>query len=147
MTVLLVAKKLRSLYPVDDAGEDFLSHLAQGEIIEVTIRRPRNIKHHRKFFAMLQLVFSNQNAYKSLDDLLEVCKLSIGHCRTIRTKVCDVKIPNSISFSSLDQDAFNDFYDRAVQWVIADVIPGLRREDLDEEVEAELMTFGGDAHR
>lgn len=135
-------KNLGALRPVDETGEAVFRHIAQGEVVTVELKRERNIMHHRRLFAMLQLVLENQEHYKSVEDLLEVMKLRIGHCRTISTKYGEVRLPQSISFAALDQDGFNDFYARACAWVIAEVIPGLKRKDLDAEVEAKLLAFG-----
>ena len=142
MTRILVVKNLGALRPVDDAGEAVLRRIGQGEIVTVELKRERNVQHHRKLFAMLQIVLENQDYYKSIDDILDVCKLRIGHVRTVATKQGEVKIPSSISFAAMDQDAFNDFYNRACGWVVSEVIPGLQRKHLDAEVEAKLMAFG-----
>lgn len=40
---VLLARKLNALYPVDDAAETVLQKLGQGEIVEVEVKRPRNI--------------------------------------------------------------------------------------------------------
>ena len=86
MTKAMMVKKLSALYPSDEASEALIRRLKQGEILSVEIRRPRNIKFHAKFFAMLHIILENQEYYKSVDDLLDVCKLRIGHCRTVQTK-------------------------------------------------------------
>ena len=137
-----MAKKLRALYPTDDAGRTVIHSLGQGEIVSVDVKRPRNLAFHRKYFAMLKIILDNQDYYHSIDDLLDVCKLSTGHYRTVETKLGPVKIPMSISFAAMDDAEFGDFYDRAVAWVCESVIPGLKRRDLDEEVEAALIGFG-----
>ena len=142
MASFIAVKKLKALYPVDEAGEAILRTLAQGELVTLELKRPRNLQFHQKFFAMLSIILANQDYYKSIDDLLDVCKLAVGHCRTIRTKQGDVKIPMSISFAALDDSSFADFYDRVIVWVCTEVIPGLKRGDLDEAVEAELLRFG-----
>ena len=142
MTRFLVVKNLGVLRPVDEAGEEILRHVGQGEIVAVEMKRPRNVAHHRKFFAMLSIVLENQSYYKSVEDILDVCKIRIGHVRTVQTKDGEVKIPESISFASMDQDAFNGFYNRACGWVVTEVIPGLQRKHLDAEVEAKLLAFG-----
>lgn len=139
----LVAKKLSGLYPIDESGEDAVRQFGLREILSVEVKRPRNLAFHRRLFAMLQIILKNQEYYKSIDDLLDVCKLRIGHCRTIQTKDGEVRIPSSISFAAMDDIAFADFYDRASVWVVSEVIPGLSRTGLDEEVEAQLMGFGG----
>ena len=142
MTRILVVKHLGALRPVDEHGETVLHGLGQGEIVGIELKRPRNVLHHRKFFAMLSVVLKNQEHYKSVQDLLDVCKLRTGHCRTVQTKNGAIRIPSSISFAAMDQSAFEAFYQRACGWVIEEVLPGLQKRHLDEEVEAELLLFG-----
>ena len=141
MVVILMAKKLSALYPIDETGEVAMKRVGQGEIVTVDIKRPRNLAFHRRFFAMLNIIYQNQDAYKSLEDLLNVCKLRVGHCDTLATKYGEVKIPRSISFAAMDDAEFSEFYGRAVDWMLQEVIPGLKRKDLDQEFEAQLMEF------
>lgn len=142
MPTILMVRKLQALHPTDDAGRDAIRGIGQGEIVSVDVKRPRNLMFHRKFFAMLKIILENQPYYRSMDDLLDVCKLAIGHYRTIETKFGQVKIPSSISFAAMDDAAFQEFYNRAVVWVCEEVVPGLKRGDLDGAVEAELIGFG-----
>ena len=122
-----------------------MRRLKQGEIVEVELTKPRNPQFHKKFFAMLQIVLANQEHYQSIDDLLAVCKLRTGHTRKIQTAHGIYEVPESISFAAMDDVAFGDFYDRAVHWVCQEVIPGLKRNGLDEEVQLALLEFGGEA--
>lgn len=142
MAKVMMVKKLSALYPANETAEALMRRLKQNEMVSVDVSRPRNVKFNAKLFAMLQIILQNQEAYKSIDDLLEICKLRIGHCRTVATKHGDVQIPNSISFASMDEDSFAEFYDRACGWVITEVIPGLERAGLDEAVAEELRGFG-----
>ena len=142
MVKILVSRKLAGLYPVDETGEAVIRKFNMGEVVSVDVTRPRNLAFHRKLFAMLNIVLDNQDHFKSVDDLLEVCKLRTGHCHTVLTKAGEVKITDSISFAAMDQDAFNNFYNRACAWVCSEVIPGLSQQDLDDEVAAQLQDFG-----
>ena len=141
MTNLLLRKTMRGFEPIDDLGREALSKIGVGDLVRAEIKRPRNTDHHRKFFAMLNLVYENQEHYKSPNDLLEVLKIRIGHCHTVQTKHGEVKIPKSISFAAMDQTEFDQFYNRAVDWVLSEVIPGLQRGELDSEIEQELKAF------
>ncbi len=137
-----MVKKLSGLYPVDEQGEAVVRKFGLGEIVSVEIKRPRNVAFHRKFFAMLQIILHNQDHYKSIDDLLEVCKLRTGHCHTIETKFGSIRITDSIRFASMDDNEFGDFYDRACAWVCDEVIPGLDPQGLNDEVRMQLQEFG-----
>ncbi|MDE2232546.1 MAG: DUF1367 family protein [Patescibacteria group bacterium] len=142
MSAVLLAKTLSGkLEPCDDNGRDRLAKIGAGDIVLCEIKRGRNIKFHRKLFAMLNIIFKNQEHYKSIDDLLAVAKLSTGHVHTIETRHGIVRLPASISFSSMSEDDFSDFYDRVTNWVCESVIPGLNREHLDQEVADELLEF------
>lgn len=142
MATIILRKRLGgSLEPTDDMGREALRKIAIGAVVKCDITKPRNIHFHRKFFAMLQLIFENQDWYKSPEQLLEVCKHRIGHVEVIKTKHGEVTRSKSISFAQMDELAFSDFYDRAVNWMIEEVIPGLKRSDLDGEIAQQLMEF------
>lgn len=130
-------KNLSSLVPADEQALDMLAKIKHGDMVFVEVKRGRNVAHHRLFFAMLNLVFVNQWHYRSVDELLAAFKLAIGHVDVVRTRRGDIYIPRSISFASMDQSEFDMFYQRAIDFMINDVIPGLDRADL----ERELMEF------
>jgi len=146
MTQLTFRKHFGSLVPdeaSDPAAVEWLRTIKHGSFVTIERpKKPRNVAHHRKFFAMLKLVYDNQEYYRSMDDLLNVCKLAIGHCDQIATKKFGVvSLPKSLSFANVDQHEFEALYDAAVHWVLSEVIPGMKRADLDAEVEAELTRF------
>ena len=140
-TTLLMVKRLGSLHPYDDEGVEALKNIGPTQIVKITYSKPRNLRFHCKFFAMLGIILANQEHYKSTDDLLHVCKLRIGHVTVIQTPQGEERIPKSISFANMDDTEFSKFYDRAVDWTLSEVIPGLARQHLDAEVEAELLGF------
>lgn len=142
MVKVMMVKKLGGLHPTDEQAAKLVRSLKLGEMVSVEIKRPRNVAFHAKFFSMLRIIFDNQDGYKSMEDLLEVLKLRTGHCHTIETKHGDIKITNSISFAQMDDLEFADFYDRVCAWVCSEVIPGLDRQGLDEEVRNQLLDFG-----
>ena len=135
-TTLLMHKTMGgSLAPVDDAGRATVAKLGKGEIVAITMRRPRNIGHHRKLFALLSLIHENQSRYPTVEDLLDAIKVHIGHCTTLKLKDGrEVYVPKSISFANMDQSAFEQFWDRIVDVVTTQIIPGLSRVDLEREL-------------
>lgn len=128
-------KRLSSLVPADDAAKEAIAHLAQGECIAVSFRRPRNIGHHRKFFSLLQLVFENQELYPTLEHLLTAVKIAAGWYEDAPITVSGmlVYIPRSISFARMDQTAFEKFYGEAIA-AICHLLPQFKAEDLREAV-------------
>ena len=137
----IMVKRLRTLRPTDDQGIEDMAKIPDGSLLKVTWTRPRNIRFHNKFFAMMGIILKNQEHYQSMDELLGVCKLRIGHVTIVQTQHGEEMWPKSISWAAMDETEFSKFYDRAVDWVLREVIPGLQRQHLETEVEAELVEF------
>ena len=139
---ILLAKNLGNLVPVDDEGRDALRGFKYGEILTAEIKKPRNIQHHRKFFAMLKIIYENQEHYKSVEDIRHVCLIEIGEYKIISGKDGkEYPKTKSMNFASMDQLQFNALYDKAIEWVTTVVIPGLAAKDIDEMVILELHNF------
>ena len=131
---VLLKKTGKWLTPIDPHGMDALAGIGSGEVLRVKWVRPRNVRHHRKFFALLRVVFEAQDRFATQQDLLDALKIALGRYREVKIGNRTVIHPKSISFSSMDQDAFNEFYDAAVKVVIEVLIPGIDREGLEEQV-------------
>ena len=99
MTALLMRKMIGGrLEPVDDAGKDTLSKIGIGTVVSVEVKRPRNIQHFRKFWALASLIYQNQTRYRSPEELVDAIKVMAGHCFPVRLKNgLDVRIPKSIA--------------------------------------------------
>ena len=135
MTNLAFRKRLGTLVPWDEQSEAVLAKIPVNEIVMINIKRPRNILHHRKLFALLNLVVSNQEHYQSVEHLLAAIKVEAGHCDTYPMKDGNVAyIPKSINFASMDQTAFDPFWDKAVDFIVTKVIPDMNRADLENEI-------------
>jgi hypothetical protein len=129
-------KDFDRLIPCDDAASAMLMKIKHGDVVQVEIKRPRNIMHHRKFFALINLVFENQAKYESPEHLLAALKASVGHCDFLPGKDgMLVAVPKSIAFHKMDQTAFNEFYDRCIDKIARHFLPGVDSDDLRREVE------------
>lgn len=123
-----------ALVPSDEAAVEVMRSIKMGETVRVEITRPRNPQHHRLFFALLHVVQPN-TSYRSIDELLAVIKLGIGHVDLAVTPSGEACwIPKSISFAKMDQAAFRAFWDRAIDYILASIIPGTERVDLERQV-------------
>ena len=133
------------LAPVDMTGVEALDQVPAGATLRVKWTRPRNLGHHRKFFALLDVVFEAQSRFATKDDLLDALKIALGHYTIWRVGSREILRPKSISFAAMDQDAFEQFYDSAVALIIEKVLPGVDRADLEARVRE--ITEGGSRSR
>src|SRR5690242_2820398 len=115
MSRFLAAKHFGSFRPVDEAGEDALRKIGHGELVTVEIKQPRNIRHHRLFWALMTIVWQNLDTerYPTVEDLAAAVKIAAGLRTRIELPNGEVGfIPGSIAFHKMDQSEFSAFYER-----------------------------------
>lgn len=123
-----------AMIPIDAAGQEYVDSLAAGEIVRGTFKKDRNPGHHRKFFALLKLVFENQDKYLSQEGLRFAIAVASGYCDEIALDGNKVTFkPKSINWASMDQQEFNTFYKSALQ-AIPRLLPQFEGIDLDREL-------------
>lgn len=129
-------KNLGGLRPADDASYDAFRKIANGSFVTVEIHRPRNGKMHRLYWALVSLVWQNQERYSTADDLHAAIKIAAGLKTRIELPGGQVGfIPGSIAFHKMKQDEFDQFYDRVCDLVAKHFLPGVTSETLKREVE------------
>jgi len=101
---------------------------------EIEYKKKRNILFHRKFFALIELVYQNQEVYNNKEHLRKDLTISAGFY-DIRHNFEGVEIyePKSISFSNMDEVEFSELYNRfidvVVQWL------GIDKQSIIDEIE------------
>lgn len=135
MSKILMRKEFTALRPVDAAGHQAMAKLAHDDLVTVEIRKSRNLQHHRLFWALCSLVADNVTGVTA-EQVAGVLKLKTGHCDPVKTADGTIHmIPKSISFAAMDQTEFSAFYDRVVEVVQRDWLPGVKQADLRRELE------------
>jgi hypothetical protein len=133
-------KKFGVLVPSLPEDEEKMTKWANDQILEVVIKKPRNPKFHRKFFALINLVFTNQDRYKIVDDLLIEIKIRVGHYKEhidIHGEV--IYIPKSISFERMEEMEFEVFYNRTIDVILKHFIK-VDRIEMDRMID-EVLRF------
>jgi hypothetical protein len=140
-TNLMMVRERNSLVPADSFSAEALDAMKNGEVVRAVVTRPRNEKHHRKFFALLNVVFEAQDRYPTLDRLLHAIKIGVGLYELVPlTKTQTVIDVGSISFASMDQAEFTNFYDKVVKLIVTRILPGADSAELEARV---LEILGG----
>ncbi len=126
-----------------EAGEAVLSKIAVGAVVKVRVVQPRNIQHHRLFFALIDIVYQNlpeTSDIPSPDALLGAMKLAVGHYDVCQSSGGhEFRIPKSISFAAMDQTAFDQFFQRCCDVIAQHFLPGVTEATL----RAEIMEMTG----
>ena len=125
------------LLPVTERDREMLLEIPDGMDLFVKASRPRSPRQHRLFMALLQLVVDNHPHYTRPEQLLEWLKVRLGYVD--ETVWHDGRVwfkTQSISFASMGQDRFKQFFTLSVDAITKEVIPELDMDALLAEVSA-----------
>lgn len=137
---LLFRKTFGVLMPVDEAGEKFMARIANGDVVDLEIKRPRNQKLHKKWWSMCAYMAENSGILPTKDHASDWLLIQLGYCTYICHMKGNVPIANSISFAAMDQTEFEQMYDKAMDLVCA-MLPHIERRDV-AQVLAEFAGVG-----
>lgn len=139
MSELYLQRTVGGLRPCDDAGIDALRKIKVGEVVQCEITRPRNLAHHRKFWALLNVFWQATGDWSSTYGVLIELKVRLGHVQEVLLRDTGelVRVPKSISFAQMDQGAFDVFYERCIA-ELCKMGGGIEEDALRQEVLNEL---------
>ena len=132
---LLVKMHNGRLIPMFDSDAEKLKRckFKEGEVYEGEFKQPRNIMFHRKYFALMNLCFENQEHFDNIDDLRDYITCKSGFYKKVVTPNGGEMIkPDSISFASIDEASFSELYDKTLNQV--SLLIGTEKEDLINEL-------------
>lgn len=113
--------------------------LRVGDLVHADLTKPRNPKHHRLVFALLQKVLENMDGLQTIEQLLTIIKIKLGRVDTLvdASSGKAYYVPQSIAFASMDQTEFSVLWRDLCRLVARDYFPGM---DPDQVAElAEMM--------
>lgn len=85
---ITLTKTQLGFIPTFPSDYENFQKIKNNETVEVILRKPRNLLFHRKYFALLRLIFANlperfRGKIKNEDDLLIAIKFAIGHTEKV----------------------------------------------------------------
>ena len=136
---------LNAYLPLNEEDSEIDRKIKVGEIVKTVLlneKDKRNLMHHRKYFALLNLVYDNlpeelTDSIRSKDELLIEIKMQIGH-REKRTSLSgkEYYVPKSISFEKMGQTEFEKVYKDSLDVIVKYILTGTTSEELEQEVMA-----------
>lgn len=145
------------LEPFDVEAHKAMLEAPVGETVAFDkVIKPRNVKFHRKYFALLNFAFENwtpgklsgkrhkgvtpeKNFERFRADLTILC----GHYKqTIRTDNSLNIEPKSISFASMNKEQFEELYSNTINVILKRILTNYNKEQLDSVI-IELLGFDG----
>ena len=106
------------LVPLYDSDMEAIKKLRFGDEVKAVITKPRNYNFHKRFFALLNMAFENQDQYNSFDVFRPIMIMKAGFYTPVETDKGLVFLPKSISFAKMDEVEFQELYSAMVDQVI-----------------------------
>jgi len=138
--IIFLIKKLNGLFPADSVELGKLQGLKNGQTYKAKITQPRNVQHHRKYWAMIGLVHENlpeemEKLFKTPNDLHTELKLQAG-LYDIHYTIGGKQIPQvrSINFGAMDQLDFEEYYENTIRIISKYILPGITSEDIKNQL-------------
>lgn len=119
MEIYLIKQFDNSFKLAGDSDLNKVRRIKPMDMVKCKITAPRNVKFHRKAFALFNLVFQNQEMYTDLEHLRKDLICTAGYY-TERSNLHGevIQEPKSISFAAMDEHEFNQFYDDIVNTIV-----------------------------
>ena len=125
------------IVPLYDSDYDTFKKAPRNKEVQIEITQPRNIKFHRKFFALINMVFENQDVYSDLNAFRSDLTIEAGFYKEHVTFDGEVRITAlSISFAKMDETEFSTLYSQFINTIIR--IFGWDNDMIEENLESYL---------
>lgn len=132
---IFLTKTLSGLSPSDEEAKQAVRRWKVGETLKCSVKKPRDYKNHKRYFALLNLTFENQDRYTSFEHFRKAVQLAAGHVDELITIEGEVVfLPKSIAYDSLDEMEFCRVFGEAMT-VCAKILGDLDLDELRVEVE------------
>ena len=127
------------LFPADKASEELIRKLPPGRVILVRSKSARNGKHHRLLWKTAAIIAENSEIYEDAEHVVEQLKLATGHVKRTAYNLPGLGMVEqirgaSISYEAMSQEDFAIWFDKAVTYIVNEMIPGLSSGGLRQEL-------------
>lgn len=133
---IALARTLSGWVPCDDEAVRVSRRWEPGEIAIVDLKKTRVYKSLKRYQALLTLVFENSPKFQSRDQVHQYLKIRAGHATRIQIEGTDdvMLLANSIDYDTLDEQEFQEVWSRIKDVVCDEIIPGLKKPELEFEI-------------
>jgi len=125
-------KTEKGLTPLYNSGYEKYSKLKIGWEGEVEFKQPRNYEFHKKFFALINLAFENQEKFNNCEAYRRYLTAKAGYVTTYKTDKGIFYDVDSISFANKDEIEFKEIYSNILDVVIKEI--GITSEQIEQEL-------------
>lgn len=139
------------LVPADTRAAEWFGKVRMGQPVTASVRLPRNGKFHSKFFAMLDVAYSNHDwpeietkfgrVRTSLEMFRRYVIVKAGHYEADMTPHGEIRVvPKSIAWAKMDEAEFSQLYSDVLDVILAEFLTNWSDGDMERAVQM-MMGF------
>jgi hypothetical protein len=132
---ILLRNTITGLVPIFPSDFDEKKTLKLGADYEAEIRLTRNVRFHRKMFALFNVGHQNTDLDLPFESYRRYMTMKAGYFKAYQTPKGVYYEADSLSFSSMSQETFEEVYSRVLDKIIEDI------GATSEEIERSLIDF------
>jgi hypothetical protein len=131
---IFLTRTLSGLAPADEEAKQAIRRWRIGETLKCSVRKPRDYTNHKRYFALLNLTFENQEKYSSFEHFRKAVQIAAGHVDELITLEGEIVfIPKSIAYDALDEMEFCKVFGETMT-VCAKILGDMDLDILQQEV-------------
>jgi len=88
-----------------------------GREVMASIKQPRNIKFHKKYFALIGTARSMIDDEYTMEQFRALCIAGAGYCDFVQGDKGLVAVPRSMSFAAMDETEFERLYQDTLTFI------------------------------
>jgi hypothetical protein len=132
-TVDLLITPRRAIIPATDEAVEAVRRVPAGTVLTAKTLQPRNVRHYRKYRAMLGFIAANHPIHDTPQKVADLLKIRAGFCDTVIGDGGEIFYKlKSTAFDACDQVTFDGFYKACIEDLFVYFYPDVpheRRED------------------
>lgn len=125
-----------------DSDYDEKKKLKIGEVYEATIKQPRNLSLHRKYFSLINIAWEYQNERSvehfkhNIDLFRKTVEVAAGWYEPVYSIARKewIEIPKSIAFDKMDNAEFTELYERVKDVLFKYFLKNISAEEFEQNL-------------
>jgi hypothetical protein len=126
------------LVPCSAYDAEQIARFGMGSTVEAILHEPQSEKQARLLWRIVGIVADNTDDYPNADALMLALKIRLAHADSVSLLGGGLHL-NPRSLKELDREGLSRFFDRAMEVISSEVIPGL---DIKKLVKDGLISIG-----
>lgn len=130
--VIQMRKTKQGLTLLYNSGYEEYQKLKVGWEGEITFKQVRNYEFHKKFYALINMAYENQEKFNNVTHYRKYLTCKAGFYTAYETDKGTFIEADSISFASMDELEFSDLYSKMIDVIIQEI--GVTSEIIEKEI-------------